>query len=86
LKKLDTHQIQADEYDDAPEWTDAMFEQADLVHHGVVIKKASGRPKKENPKMAVKLRIDPDVLEAFKATGKGWQTRMHDVLRMHMPH
>ena len=28
----------------------------------------------------ISLRVDNDVLEAYKATGKGWQTRMHEVL------
>ena len=40
-----------------------------------------GRPKKANPKQKVMLRIDPDVLDAFKLEGKGWQTRMNDALR-----
>jgi uncharacterized protein (DUF4415 family) len=33
----------------------------------------------------VSLRIDPDVLEAYKATGKGWQSRMNEALRRGMP-
>lgn len=32
-------------------------------------------------KTPVKLRLDPDVLAAFKATGRGWQTRMNALLR-----
>ena len=32
-------------------------------------------------KDAVKLRIDSDVLEWFRGTGKGYQTRMNNVLR-----
>lgn len=40
-----------------------------------------GRPVSDNPKLAVKLRIDPDVVEAFKASGPGWQSRMNDALR-----
>jgi uncharacterized protein (DUF4415 family) len=40
-----------------------------------------GRPFSANPKLAVKLRLDPDVIEAFKAQGSGWQTRMNDALR-----
>ena len=32
-------------------------------------------------KDAVKLRIDRDVLEWFRQTGKGYQTRMNNVLR-----
>jgi uncharacterized protein (DUF4415 family) len=44
-----------------------------------------GRPRKENKKREIKLRIDPDVLDAFKASGKGWQTQINNVLREHMP-
>jgi uncharacterized protein (DUF4415 family) len=32
-------------------------------------------------KAAIKLRVDQDVLSAFKATGRGWQTRMNAALR-----
>lgn len=38
-----------------------------------------------NAKKLLTLRIDPDVIEAFKRTGEGWQTRMNDALRSAMP-
>jgi len=40
-----------------------------------------GRPPLETPKKAVNIRLSDDVVTAFKATGKGWQTRINDVLR-----
>lgn len=43
--------------------------------------KPRGRPKSANPKTPLKLRIDPDVVDAYKAQGDGWQTRMNDALR-----
>ena len=43
--------------------------------------KKIGRPVAENKKQAVSIRLDPDVLEALRATGEGWQTRVNDVLR-----
>jgi uncharacterized protein (DUF4415 family) len=43
-----------------------------------------GRPPKENPKEQVSVRYDADVLEAFRATGDGWQTRMNDALRTYL--
>lgn len=33
------------------------------------------------PKKAVSIRLDPDVLDFFKSQGKGYQTRMNAVLR-----
>jgi uncharacterized protein (DUF4415 family) len=43
--------------------------------------KKMGRPISESKKRAVSIRLDPDVLDAVKATGDGWQTRINDVLR-----
>lgn len=40
-----------------------------------------GRPKGSAQKTATSLRIDKDVLAAWRATGAGWQTRMNDALR-----
>ncbi|MCB5412451.1 BrnA antitoxin family protein [Pseudogemmobacter faecipullorum] len=44
-------------------------------------RKSLGRPKSANPKVAVSLRLDPDVVAAFKASGQGWQSRMNEALR-----
>ena len=44
----------------------------------------SGRPigsVKADPKVATNIRFDSDVLAALKATGRGWQTRVNDLLR-----
>ena len=40
-----------------------------------------GRPTAERPKVPVTMRVDADVLDAIKATGPGWQTRINDLLR-----
>ncbi|MDK9721246.1 MAG: BrnA antitoxin family protein [Rhodospirillales bacterium] len=43
--------------------------------------RGQGRPRLENPKQAIKLRLSPDVVSYFRATGKGWQTRIDETLR-----
>lgn len=40
-----------------------------------------GRPNVESPKVFTGIRLDADVVESFKSTGKGWQTRMNAALR-----
>ena len=40
-----------------------------------------GRPRKTDPKVAITLRLDREVIERFKATGQGWQTRINAALR-----
>ena len=40
-----------------------------------------GRPKAAATKVSTTIRLDPDVLEAFRAEGPGWQSRMNAALR-----
>ena len=43
-----------------------------------------GRPRLDNPKQAVSIRLDREVVEHFKASGKGWQSRLNAILRQHI--
>jgi uncharacterized protein (DUF4415 family) len=43
-----------------------------------------GRPKLENPKLLVSVRYSQEVVEYFKSTGAGWQSRMDSVLRAYV--
>ncbi|EUC01305.1 Protein of unknown function DUF4415 [Rhizobium sp. CF080] len=45
------------------------------------LRRTRGRPKLETPKVAVTLRLEPDVLEKFKARGKDWRAKMAEELR-----
>jgi uncharacterized protein (DUF4415 family) len=65
--------------DDAPELTDEHFEQADIYEGGRLVRR--GRPASENPKRQISLRVDAEVLERYRATGPGWQSRMNAALR-----
>ena len=40
-----------------------------------------GRPVKVDKKIALTLRLDPDIVAAFKREGPGWQTRINAILR-----
>ncbi|WP_297486950.1 BrnA antitoxin family protein [Ferrovum sp.] len=46
-------------------------------------------PQKAPPKVSTTIRLSPDVLQAFRASGDGWQTRidaaLKDWLRTHSP-
>lgn len=43
-----------------------------------------GRPRVDNPKERVTLRLDADVIERLRASGKGWQSRVNETLRKAM--
>jgi uncharacterized protein (DUF4415 family) len=45
------------------------------------ITRGRGRPPVAIKRPTLNMRVDADVLDAFKATGPGWQTRINTVLR-----
>lgn len=45
------------------------------------IRRGRGRPPVKKPLQQISIRLDPDVVAKFKATGKGWQARVNDVLK-----
>lgn len=69
---------------DSPEWTEEDFAQAkrgrDVLPAGFLAKRR-GRPPADETKEAISIRLDRDVIAAFKASGDGWQGRMNDALR-----
>jgi uncharacterized protein (DUF4415 family) len=79
-----------EEFDENPEWTDEVFARARPAREVIPllfseksaadILKKPGRPKLENPKKELKLRVDPALIAAYKTLGKGWRTRMHEAL------
>jgi uncharacterized protein (DUF4415 family) len=46
----------------------------------VPLKTLRGRPKSEKTKQLVSIRYSREVVEYFKSTGDGWQSRMDEVL------
>jgi uncharacterized protein (DUF4415 family) len=84
--------------DDAPEVTEEDFARGTwMIGENIVSRQEAqaamtakkGRPPLAEPKKAVNIRLSPDILTAFKASGKGWQTRinnaLHDWLKEHKP-
>jgi uncharacterized protein (DUF4415 family) len=73
--------------DDAPELTDDFFDRAELGEGDRILRTADGtltrrgRPKLENPKRQVTLRLDSDILDRLRQSGPGWQSRVNDILR-----
>lgn len=84
-KLLTTHDTAVDP-DDAPELTEEWFLQADLYDGDKLIRR--GRPA-GSTKTPTTIRLDDDILEAFKATGPRWQSRLNaavrDWLKTHSP-
>jgi uncharacterized protein (DUF4415 family) len=82
--------------DENPEWTKDDFARArpaaEVLQEFIgkkateeLMRRGRGRPPKADKKVNQTLRLDPDVLEAFRQEGSGWQARINEVLREHMP-
>ena len=71
--------------DDIPEMTAKDFRRARpfvevFPEFAEDVKRLRGRPRSENPKVQVTLRLDPEVVNAFKEEGRGWQGRINETL------
>ena len=82
LKKIDRHVIRPEEYAELPEWTPGMFRRADFLVGGKLVRR--GRPKAAVTKRLTSLRLSEEVLKHFRATGRGWQTRIDEILKKHV--
>jgi uncharacterized protein (DUF4415 family) len=77
---------------DNPDWTEEDFARArpaSEVHGGALaaqLVRGRGRPAKAEGerKEAVSIRLSPEVLSHFRATGPGWQSRIEEVLLKHV--
>jgi uncharacterized protein (DUF4415 family) len=82
--------------EDNPEWTPADIAQARPAAEMLakfagadgtqeLLRRSKGRRPKEDRKVNQTLRLDQDVLDAYRQGGRGWQTHMNEVLRQNMP-
>jgi uncharacterized protein (DUF4415 family) len=72
LARVDAHTVKVEEYEELPELTEEMLVRAKVSK--------GGRPFSPNPRKLISLRLPTDVIERWKATGPGWQTRMAERL------
>lgn len=77
---------------DAPEATDEWFARARPASEALpnllgkaaatdMLKPKRGRPPSAAPKEHVNIRLDADIVQSFRRTGDGWQTRLNNALR-----
>ena len=72
LARVDAHVVKPEEYEDLPDLTEDMLSRATV--------NVGGRPVSPNPRKLISLRLPANVIERWRATGPGWQTRMADRL------
>jgi uncharacterized protein (DUF4415 family) len=72
LFKVDAHVIRPHEFKELPELTEQALSRATL--------NKGGRPRSANPRKLISIRLPVDVIERWRATGPGWQTRIAERL------
>jgi uncharacterized protein (DUF4415 family) len=72
LTRVDAHVVQKGEYEELPQLDEEMLARAEV--------KRGGRPVSLNPRKLLSIRLPVDVIDRWKATGPGWQTRMAERL------
>ncbi len=78
----DARELDSEWYQDAKPASEAF---APEVYAALVaLKRPRGRPKADETKVFTAIRLDADLLDAFKSTGKGWQTRINAALRQYL--
>ncbi len=82
VKQKNSNLISRDS-DTPPEITDAWIAGADLYDGKKLVRR--GRPKLSSPRQLLSLRLPPQVIARWKATGPGWQTRMAEALEKSAP-
>ena len=78
--------------DEAPELDDHFFDHAEVRDGGKLVRAATdtmarrGRPRLDTSarRKAVSLRLSPSVLDHFRQTGPGWQSRISEILEKHI--
>lgn len=88
------HRVEPEMIDDEnPEWTAEDFARArparevlreqfgDAVAAEMLKPKQRGRPRLAKPKVLLSLHFSQDVIDYFRSTGAGWQTRINAALR-----
>ena len=82
LQKIDSHVTAPQEYEELPEITGATLAHAEYRVGGRLKPHPRHRgPQKAPTKVALSLRLSPDVVRHFKAGGRGWQTRIDEALK-----
>ena len=80
--------------DDAPALTDDFFANGTYVvddkpvtakQGKAAMRKARGRPVVANKKQTITIRLAPEVIARWRASGKGWQTRASELLEKNAP-
>lgn len=71
----DEHSTDADLARARP-FAEALPELAETLRRSV-----GGRPRSADPKVPISIRLDREVVEKFRATGPGWQSRINEALR-----
>ena len=80
LQKVDQHAITPAEYAEIPELPESFFTEGRLYQNGKPVTRRTRGKQKEQVKRQLTLRLNAEVVDFFRSTGRGWQSRVNDAL------
>jgi len=84
LQIIDNRHIDSSEYEDIPELPKEFFADGQLYRNGRPIDRRSRGQQKLPTKKQLTIRLSSEIVDFFKAQGKGWQTKLNDVLQKYV--
>jgi len=81
LSEVDLHLITPAEYEDIPELPAEFFTEGQLFREGKPVQRLPRGKQRQAVKRQLTIRLNAEVVDLFRATGKGWQTRIDNALR-----
>ncbi len=84
LRKVDQHSISPDEYSEIPELPKEFFQKGQLYKNGMPVERRTRGKQKRPTKKQLTIRLNGEIIDFFKAQGKGWQTEINDILQKYV--
>lgn len=67
--------------DDAPELTEAFFDEAEVFRGDTFVRRGPAPPRSDAPEERISVLLHPDVLAKLREAGPGWQSQINTLLR-----
>ena len=84
LNQVDKHKLDSSDYSDIPELPEEFFTRGQLYRNGASIERRTRGKQKRPTKRQLTIRLDSEIVDFFKNQGKGWQTKINEILHKYV--
>lgn len=84
LQQVDSHKINPAEYADIPELPEEFFTDGQLYRNGKAVERRTCGKQNKPTKRQLTIRLNGEIIDFFKAHGKGWQSEINNILQKYV--